>query len=109
MSGDDHGRQRASQDYITETIETGDEAIPQPITSGLDVLSDSEETSIASRTVQEPNFPQTAGGSDAHAGQARVGQSSRNVTSRNWEDTSDSVPDDLPSVQVSLHEIDQAG
>ena len=107
MSGDDHGHQRVSQIHVTEATETADKAIPQLVTPGNDVTSDFVESSIPSHTVREPSSPEIAGGSNAHLGEGNADQPAKYVTGRNWEDTSDSVPDDLPSVQVSFEETDQ--
>ena len=101
MSGDDHGRQIASPKPFTEAIENGEESDPRSEAPSINIASDSEETSTASRTVQEFKSPEAAAEFEARVGATPTSQPVGNVTSCGWEETSDSVPDDLPSVHVS--------
>ena len=101
MSGDDHGYQGASRESFTKAIENGDEVDSDDGMPNINVTSDSEKTSTASRTIQEATSPDATVEPEARGNDRFIGRPTEDVVSRNREDTSDSIPDDLPSAHVS--------
>lgn len=103
MSGDDDdGQQEVSQEHLTEAIDNGDNGVRQGGTSDIDVGSGSEDESTIQSTVRETEVAGLRTKSKTRRNESPVGQPARQAIGREWEDASDSVPDDLPSVNVSV-------
>lgn len=104
MSGDDEddGQQEVSQEHLTKAIDNDDNGSRQGGTSDIDVGSGSEDESTASSTVRETEVAGLRAKPKTRRNESPLGQSARQAISRDWEDASDSVPDDLPSVNVSV-------
>ena len=105
MSGDDHQRPKSSQESHAEPFEDDRQNGLQHQFPGFNVTSNSDEASTASGTVQGEVSPKTTTIPGARANGSAASQSLRQGISGHWDDTSDSVPDDLPSVHVSAGKI----
>ena len=102
MSGDDDGQKEAIQENSTEPDSNDKNGDWGGEISGINIESESEEASAVSSIVRETEPIEVKTKQVARPNDSPVGQSARQAISRDWEDASDSVPDDLPSVNVSV-------
>ena len=104
ISGDDDedGQQEVIQEHSTEAIHNEDSGHWKDETSDINLRSDSEDVSTISSTVRGTESAEVRTTPEARRNESLVGQPARQAMSRDWEDASDSVPDDLPSVNVSV-------